>query len=66
MRYAVVIERADGNYPASVPDLAGCLATGATMPIVEAEVREAVHIQGLRADGLSVPEPSSLAEHVEA
>jgi hypothetical protein len=28
MRYAVVIEKADGNYAAYVPDLSGCVATG--------------------------------------
>jgi predicted RNase H-like HicB family nuclease len=68
MRYAVVIERAEGNYSACVPDLPGCVATGATVPEVEGEIRAAIrfHIEGLRADGLSVPEPSSLAEYVEA
>ncbi len=29
MRYAVVIEKAGGNYSAYVPDLPGCIATGA-------------------------------------
>jgi predicted RNase H-like HicB family nuclease len=68
MRYAVVIERADGNYSAYVADLPGCVATGETVPIVEAEIREAIrfHIEGLRADRLPVPQPSSLAEYVEA
>jgi predicted RNase H-like HicB family nuclease len=68
MRYAVVIERADGNYSAYVPDLPGCVATGAAIGLVEAEIREAIrfHIEGLRTDGLPVPEPSSLAEYVEA
>jgi predicted RNase H-like HicB family nuclease len=68
MRYAVVIERAEGNYSASVPDLPGCVATGETLPIVEAEIREAIrfHLEGLRADGLPVPAPTSLAEYVEA
>ena len=28
MRYAVVIEKAAGNYSAYVPDLPGCIATG--------------------------------------
>jgi len=28
MRYAVVIEKAEGNYGAYVPDLPGCVATG--------------------------------------
>jgi predicted RNase H-like HicB family nuclease len=68
MRYAVVIERADGNFSAYVPDLPGCVATGATVEAVEAEIRDAIrfHIDGLKADGLPVPAPSSLAEYVEA
>jgi len=67
MRYAVVIEKADGNYSAYVPDLPGCVATGATVAAVEEEIREAIrfHIEGLRADGMAVPPPTSIAEYVE-
>ena len=67
-RYAVVIEKADGNYSAYVPDLPGCVATGPTVAAIEAESRDAVrlHIEGLQADGLEVPEPTSIAEYVEA
>lgn len=68
MRYAVVIEKADGNYSAYVPDLPGCVATGATVDAVENEIREAIrfHIDGLKADGLPVPAPTSIADYVEA
>lgn len=68
MRYAVVIERAGGNYSAYVPDLPGCVATGDTIAAAEAEIRDAMrfHIEGLRADGLPIPEPSAVAEYVEA
>jgi predicted RNase H-like HicB family nuclease len=67
MRYAVVIEKADGNYSAYVPDLPGCVATGATVAAVEDEIRAAIrfHIEGLEADGLEVPQPTSIAEYVE-
>jgi predicted RNase H-like HicB family nuclease len=68
MRYAVVIERADANYSAYVPDLPGCIATAATMAEVEQEICAAIrfHIKGLEEDGLPVPEPSSVVEYVEA
>ncbi|BCG80792.1 type II toxin-antitoxin system HicB family antitoxin [Mesorhizobium sp. 113-3-3] len=68
MRYAVVIEKAGDNFSAYVPDLPGCIATGATVPEVEIEIRDAIrfHIEGLRADGLDVPNGVSLAEYVEA
>ncbi len=67
MRYAVVIERANGNYSAYVPDLPGCIATGDTVAEVENEIREAIrfHIDGLQADGIAVPPPTSIAEYVE-
>jgi hypothetical protein len=39
MRYAIVIEKANGNYSAYVPDLPGCVATGETVKAVESEIR---------------------------
>jgi predicted RNase H-like HicB family nuclease len=68
MRYAIVIEKAEGNYSGYVPDLPGCVAMGATVQEVEQEMREAIrfHIEGLKEDGLPVPQPTSLAEYVEA
>lgn len=68
MRYAIVIEKANANYSAYVPDLPGCIATAATVHEVENEIREAIrfHIEGLKEDGLAVPSPTSIAEYVEA
>lgn len=68
MRYAVVIEKANSNYSAYVPDLPGCIATAATIREVENEIRDAIrfHIDGLREDGVPVPAPTSIAEYVEA
>ena len=68
MRYAIVIEKANGNYSAYVPDLPGCVATGDTVADVEAEIRGAIrfHIEGLKEDGLAVPDPTSIADYVEA
>jgi predicted RNase H-like HicB family nuclease len=67
MRYAVVIERAENNYSAYVPDLPGCTATGATIEETERLIREAIelHLIGLREDGLPIPQPSSQVEYVE-
>lgn len=61
MRYAIVIEKAAGNYSAYVPDLPGCVATGATVADAEAEIRAAIlfHVEGLREDGLPIPAPVS-------
>lgn len=67
MKYAIVIERAGDNYSAYVPDLPGCIATGATKDEVEAEIREAIafHLDGMREDGASIPEPSSHVEYID-
>lgn len=67
MRYAVVIESAGSNYSAYVPDLPGCIATGASLAEAEAAIREAIelHLDGLREDGLPIPIPSSKVEYVE-
>ncbi|HKB83480.1 MAG TPA: type II toxin-antitoxin system HicB family antitoxin [Burkholderiales bacterium] len=45
----------------------GCVATGDTVAAVEGEIREAIrfHIEGLQADGIAVPQPTSIAEYVE-
>ncbi|NOZ40384.1 MAG: type II toxin-antitoxin system HicB family antitoxin [Planctomycetes bacterium] len=66
-RYAIVIEKAPSNYAAYVPDLPGCVATGATVAETETLLREAIglHLQGLRDDGLAIPEPASVVEYLE-
>lgn len=67
MRYAIVIEKAAGNYSAYVPDLPGCVATGQTVAEVEAEIGEAIafHVEGLREEGLPIPMPSSKVNYIE-
>jgi predicted RNase H-like HicB family nuclease len=67
MRYAIVIEKAENNYSAYVPDLPGCVATGATVQETESQIREAIefHIAGLREDGVPVPQPSSRVDYVD-
>jgi predicted RNase H-like HicB family nuclease len=65
-RFLIVIEKANGNYSAYSPDLPGCVATGATREEAEQNMYQAIemHIQGLREDGLPVPESTSFAEYV--
>jgi predicted RNase H-like HicB family nuclease len=67
MRYAIVIEAAGSNYSAYVPDLPGCIATGATPEEAEQAIREAVafHLEGLRDEGLPIPPAVSRVEYVE-
>lgn len=67
MTYTVVVEPTDTGYSAYLPDVPGCVATGATRAEVEAALREAIemHLEGLREDGLSVPAPLSYATTIE-
>ena len=43
-RYAIVIEKAESNYAAYVPDLPGCIATGVTVEETERLLREAIEL----------------------
>lgn len=68
MRYLMIIEPGERNYSAYLPDLPGCIATGKTIEEVRQRMREAIeiHLEGMRADGLPIPKPSTLADYVEA
>ena len=67
MRYAVVIEQAENNYSAYVLDLPGCVASGDSIAETERAIREAIefHIEGLREDGVPIPQPTSRVDYVE-
>lgn len=66
MEYAIVIEQAPGNFSAYVPDLPGCVATGATRHEAVREMRFAIafHIEGQREHGEPMPVPSSEGANV--
>ncbi len=68
MQYAIVIERVTGsNYSAYVPDLPGCIATADSLEEVKRLMEEGIafHLQGMREDGLSVPEPTTQVAYAE-
>jgi predicted RNase H-like HicB family nuclease len=66
-RYAVIFEKAEHNWAAYVPDLPGCITTGATLEETERNVREAIegHLRTLVEFGEQVPQPTSLAKEIE-
>ena len=68
MRYAVIIERGPTSFGATVPDLPGCVAVGATREEVARLIEEAIeeHIAVLRSRGMPVPPPETDVLHVEA
>jgi predicted RNase H-like HicB family nuclease len=67
MKYAVVIERVDGNFSAYVPDLPGCVTTGRTLEETERNIRAAItlHLEGIREDGQTPPEPTTRVAELE-
>jgi len=67
MKYAIVIEKAENNFSAYVPDLPGCITTGKSVEETRRSMREAIefHIEGLRLHGDPVPDATSICEYVE-
>ncbi len=59
--YAVVFEKTGTGWSAYAPDLPGLGVAGATFEETEQLMREGIefHIEGLRADGEPVPEPTT-------
>lgn len=67
MHYTVVIEQGPTSYGAYVPDLPGCIAVAESRAEVVTLIREAIefHVEGLRKEGLPLPEPHSSVESIE-
>ena len=67
MKYLIVMEKTETGFSAFSPDLPGCVSTGETEEAVVSNMSEAIafHIEGLKEDGLPVPEPSSRSSYVE-
>ena len=67
MQYLVILEKGATSYGAYVPDLPGCIASAESRDEVLQLIREAIefHIEGLREDGLPVPQPSSVSAVVD-
>jgi predicted RNase H-like HicB family nuclease len=65
-RFLIVIEDAGSNFSAYSPDLPGCVATGATREETERNMYEVLqmHIEGLREDGLPIPQSTTVAEYL--
>jgi predicted RNase H-like HicB family nuclease len=65
-QYTVIFEPGERNWSAYVPDLPGCIGTADSRAELEVVIRDAIefHIEGLRSNGESVPEPTTLAGQV--
>ena len=67
MKYLVIIEKGPNSWGAYVPDLPGCVAAGESRDEVVRLIREAIqfHLEGLKADGDPIPQPSSEIEYID-
>jgi predicted RNase H-like HicB family nuclease len=67
MTYTVIYEQGPTSWGAFVPDLPGVITVGDSREEVEHLIREAIefHLEGLTAEGLEIPKPSSFAGVVE-
>jgi predicted RNase H-like HicB family nuclease len=66
-QYLIVIEPTETGFAAYSPDLPGCISTGTSQAEVESNMREAIefHLEGLKLEGLAVPQPSTTSAYVE-
>lgn len=66
-KYLIIIEKTETGFSAYSPDLTGCVATGDSREETEKNMREAIkfHLDGLRMEGMSIPEPQSSSTYVE-
>jgi predicted RNase H-like HicB family nuclease len=67
MKYLIVIEQTKSGFSAYSPDVPHCIATGNTRDEVEREMKEAIafHLDGLKAEGMPLPQPSTSSSYVE-
>ena len=67
VRYGIIIEKGERNCSAYVPDLPGCVATGATIEETKDRIRRAVelHLEGIREDGDPIPQPRVVCDYIE-
>jgi predicted RNase H-like HicB family nuclease len=67
MNFAVVLEKAEKNFSAYVPDLPGCIAAADSLEETVELIREAIefHIEGMLLHGERVPEATTRCIEVE-
>lgn len=67
MKFLIIVEKSATGYSAYSPDLQGCVSTGSTVEETEDNMKEAIalHIDGLKAEGLSIPAPITRSAYIE-
>ncbi len=67
MQYLIIIEKTETGYSAYSPDLPGCVSTGESREAIDQNMGEAIafHIEGMKLDGLDIPQPTTRSAYVE-
>ena len=67
IKFTVIYEKGPSSWGAYVPDLPGVISVGDSRDEVERLIQEAIqfHLEGMREEGISIPQPSSFAGVVE-
>lgn len=67
MKFAIIIEKANGNYSAYCPDLPGVIATGRTTDETILNMKESIefHLEGLKEENIAIPEPTTQVTSIE-
>jgi predicted RNase H-like HicB family nuclease len=62
-----IIEEGPSSFGAYVPDLPGCVAVGDTREEARELLKEAIefHLEGIKAEGKTIPPPVSSSELLE-
>lgn len=68
MKYLIIYEKTETGYSAYAPDLPGCIAGGISFEETAELMRGAIrmHLNGMRKDGDAIPEPTTMADYIEA
>ena len=68
MKYLTIYEKPETGYSADAPDLPGCIAGGFTFEETAELMRGAIkmHLETMRKDGDTIPEPSTRADYIDA
>jgi predicted RNase H-like HicB family nuclease len=64
LKYLIIFEKTETGYSVYVPDLPGCVSTGATKEEAEKNIAEAIemHIESMLEDGETLPAPTTESE----
>jgi len=67
MKYVILLYQTSTGYSAHCPDVDGVVAAGSSREETMANMREAMefHFEGMREDGVAVPQPETLADYVD-